>query len=488
MRYVFFVCALATALAALPAGSAAWEATTTHAGLTEQAALRSQLHLRLRGQFGIEQGLFANLTVPPGDAPALFEALRKLNPTHGYVPDSRGRLSALGWLAAGSVVADMPPSHAANHFFDPTTGKGLSDATVRGLSARLRHGLNSRLARDSMVRSGMPAIDWITHTGNPMSAARFAEQYTKAVISQTPAERERHVAGALLAAGAMLHVLQDMGSPSHVRDDLAAHLDVVGNDDADVGSRFERIAALAYGRLGVPAPRATIERPSLRAFFTAEDRGGLADRTAVRWLSAYTLPRPIRIRPGTRSEVLGDLIAGSLAKPHPAPLPRLDFQSARESSGARLVNDDGVCVAGYQLRQGILSWYLEDECLAEQAAVILPEVTGYSAGLIDFAFRGTIDLERGDKQIRASAVGTDFGAGTLEIFWDDDRGVRTRYGKTVSIQQAQNGEVFAVLPKKLPKEARAVAALYRGVDKGGQPLLAAGYQSFAKKASAKPAK
>ena len=32
------------------------------------------------------------------------------------------------------------------------------------------------------------------------------------------------VAGALMAAGAILHILQDMGSPSHVRNDLCSHV------------------------------------------------------------------------------------------------------------------------------------------------------------------------------------------------------------------------------------------------------------------------
>ena len=487
MRYALSLCILALALAALPTGSAAWEAATTHAGLTEQAALHSELHQRLRSQLGIDGGLFANLTIPPADAPELFEVLGELNPTHGYVPDSRGRLLALGWLAAGAVVADSPPTHAANHFFDPTTGKGLSDATVRGLGDRMRHALYTRLAGDNIERSGMSAVQWITHADNPMSVSRFFEQYGKAVTAQTPAERERHAAGALLAAGAILHVLQDMGSPSHVRNDLASHIDVVGNDARDVGSRFERLAALAYSRLGVPGPRQAIERPSVEAFFTARDRGGLADRTALSWFSAYTLPRAITLRPGTGSKALGDRLVRSVVRPHPAPLPQLDFQSARESSGARLVNDDGICVASYQLRQSILSWYLEDDCLAEQVAMLLPEVSNYSAGLIDFLFRGTLDLQRSGRQIDISTVGIDMGAGTLDVFWDDNRGVRTRYAKTVSIKEATSGNVFAQLPKKLPKEARALAALYRGVDKAGKPLVAAGYLSLVAPSKKTPA-
>jgi hypothetical protein len=131
MRSFVFALVALLALSLRPGSSSAWEAATTHAGLTEQSALHSTLHDRLRTAFGEERGLFAALTVPPADAPALFQVLRTLNPTHGHVPDSRGRLLALGWLAAGSVLADMPPAHAANHFFDPGTGRGLSDTTLR---------------------------------------------------------------------------------------------------------------------------------------------------------------------------------------------------------------------------------------------------------------------------------------------------------------------------------------------------------------------
>ncbi|MCG8424064.1 MAG: hypothetical protein MJE77_39735 [Proteobacteria bacterium] len=477
MKYPRFLSAIALVLAAMPSSGSAWEANT-HAGLTEQAALQSALHTRLHSQFGLDQGLFQGLIVAPADAPELLVSLRAFNPTHGYVPDSRGRLTALGWLAAGSVLADSPPGHAAHHFFDPTTGKGLSDATVRGLAQRLHHSLYTRLAGASITRSGMPAIEWVTHPDNPMNLAGFFGQYTSAVTARTPAERQRNVAGALVAAGALLHVLQDMGSPSHVRDDLAAHLDVVGNDTRDTGSRFERVAAVAYGRLGVPAAPTIVTRPSLRAFFTAGDRGGLADRTAVRWFSSHTLPRSIRIRPGAGSSAIGQILSGNLARPLPAPSTRLDMRSAQEQRGARLLDNQGVCVADYQLRRNTLSWYIEDDCMAEQVAVILPEVTGYSAGLLDFLFRATIALERKGKQIHASSTGADLGAGTFEVFWDDETGNRTRYGKTVSIKQANHGEVFAVLPR-VPGRARAVAALYRGVDKNGQTVTVAGYLSLA---------
>src|SRR6185503_12078777 len=217
---------------------------TTHAGLTEQAALASSLHERRRVQFAQDKGLFQVLTVPPADAVDLFVVLRRLNPTHGYVPDNRGKLSALGWLVAGSVVADTPEELAANHFFDPTTGSGLSSDSLRGLLSRIRHRVVMVVNGAALERSGVAAPAWIEHPNNPFGLAGFRDQYMKAVTARTAGERSRHLAGALLAAGAIVHVLEDMGSPSHARNDLAAHLDRLGPDASDVGSRFERIATL----------------------------------------------------------------------------------------------------------------------------------------------------------------------------------------------------------------------------------------------------
>src|SRR5688572_4501809 len=80
-------------VAILSTNAHAWEAETTQAGLAEQAALSSRLHKRLV-VLGFEGGLFEQLTVPPADAPTLIQSLKLLSPTHGAVPDARGRQTA----------------------------------------------------------------------------------------------------------------------------------------------------------------------------------------------------------------------------------------------------------------------------------------------------------------------------------------------------------------------------------------------------------
>src|SRR5882757_2067832 len=103
------------------------------------------------------------------------------------------------------------------------------------------------------------------------------------------------MAAALIAAGATLHTLGDLGAPSRVLGDEAAHLEPLGGGPDDLGSRFERIAALAFGRLGVPGPSRVVTRDHLRDYFSSAKGDGLADEIARSFFSPNTLPEPSRV-------------------------------------------------------------------------------------------------------------------------------------------------------------------------------------------------
>lgn len=480
MRRIAILAAAAAVLAASGGRALAWESATTSAGLTEQAALASRIHLRMTEQFGYASGLYETLVIPPADARSLFEVLHDLlNPTHGYTPDARGRLSALGWLVAGAVVADTPAEHATQHFYDPRTGKGLSRRTLNGALSRLRHRLASRVIRERIVSSGMPALGWLAHPRNPMNIHGFRSQYVKAVVAATPGERSRHMAGTLLAAGAMLHVLFDMASPSHVRDDLAAHLEVLSDEDrTDVGSRFERVASLAYGRLGVPAAGEAVSRPSWRAYVTDGDGKGLADLTHARWYSASTLPAPLALPIKLERGELERRVAAHLAKLTPGPKLTLD-QKRR-----MLVNERGVCVADVLLEPRQVSFEIGDDCALEQLEVILPEAAGYGAGFLDTLLGASLSITGDQGNLAIAAEGHDLGPGTILMLWDDRRGVRKEYGKQ-PVSGATAGTLLARVPAP-PAGATRVIALYEG-KVGNEAVLATQNVAFPIVAPAAPA-
>ncbi|GAB4529831.1 MAG: hypothetical protein Tsb0020_46550 [Haliangiales bacterium] len=489
--------ALVVAWLSAPTDAPAWEPETTHPGLTERAALHSELHRHLRDYVGVPRGLYEALIVPPDDAPELFQTFSAMNPTHGYVPDTRGQMRALRWLSVGSVVADIPADHAQQHFYDPLTKVGLVNESRGSWLKRSRQLVESAsLGAGLFTNDRMPTTEWLDHIDNPLNLRGFLAQYERALTSPNPAERSRHLAGALIAAGGILHLLQDMGSPSHVRGDAAAHFDPIGNSPRDVGSRFERLAALVYSRLGIPAPTASdalrdarerVEADGILQFFTNDNHTGLADRTSERWFSAYTLPKSTNIYAGMRAEAINATLAASLARPLPAipsvPAWGIDFDAARRGH-ARLENTDGVCMANYQLSDhDRLSWHLDDPCVNEQLAAILPEVTAYSSELINWLFRGRFDITPTDPNSPASAqgrftatiAGTGIGAGTLAVYWDNEYGVRDLMAAPAKLPKgAPVGTVMAHIPSP-PENATAVVLVFVGKDRNGHPLISVGH-------------
>lgn len=456
--------ALAAALlagAVAPRPARAWEPETTHAGLAEQAALASRLHQRLV-TLGFTGGLFEALTIPPADAPALLAALKLLSPSHGAVPDARGRQSALGWLTAGAALADVPAAHGANHFFDPLTGRGWQ-MPERGVVDRLSDSVRRSLGRAPLPARGVPAPDWITARENPFNLEAFATQYARAVTAATPGERARAMAAALIAAGALLHVLGDLGAPSRVRGDELAHFEPLGGGPDDLGSRLERIAALAHGRLGVPGPARVITRAHLRDYFTAKDGGGLADVIARSYFSPHTLPEPARVGGDARPR---------LARPAPALPARLNLMAASRDEGSVLRDARGTCLLRYRVEHGVVAFGLDDGCLLEQVDAILPEVAAYEAGLLDFLLRGELQLEVGGD---IAVTGKGLGAGTVELYVEDERGVRTKVTEAAApAGAAPAGAAAELLRVAAPAAGVRVIALYRGVDASGEPLIAVG--------------
>ena len=436
------------ALVLFASSARAWEAQTTHAGLAEQAALASRLNRRLI-TLGFNGGLFEPLTIPPADAKGLIDDLHLLSPTHGAVPDARGRQTALAWISAGAALADVPASHGANHFYDPLTRRGW-ERPSRGLGGVLGGIM-------TLPDRGVAAPDWVVDKTNPFNLSGFLDQYAKAVTSATPGERSRAMAAALIAAGAMLHVLGDLGNPSRVRSDEAAHLAPLGGGGADVGSRMERIAALAYGRIGVPLPGRVITRTHLRDFFTSLDGGGLADQISTTYFSPNTLPATGRLTSASPA----------LARPLPALPAKLNLVAGGREEGATLYNKAGTCLARYRVEHSVISFSIDDDCVLEQLALIVPEVAAYETGLLDFLLRGELALEVDQGQVTVSAKA--LGAGTIDVLIEDDRGVRTSIGKAAVASGSEQLVKIA-----MPTYGTRVLAVFIGADTAGEPIVAVG--------------
>ena len=462
------LCAAVAALAfAQPAPG--WNSARTSAGIVEQAALSATLHQHLIEMLGSPRGLFTSMRVPRPDAPALYEVLDKLNPANGYVPDPSGRQLALAWLAAGAALADTPAEHAVNHFFDPSTGRGAKSA---GGTNGLRDKLARVAVREKLVTGGMPATEWLSSPENPMNVGNFYVQLDKALSSKTPAERERHAAAALIAAGALVHVVADMASPAHVRGDLDSFFDKISGDETDVGSRFEELGAIAFGRLGVPRADAVTNKTKLVEFITSADGTGLADHVSTRYFSKNTLPRSISVRRGESGASISAKVTSALRRPKPSLSGPFNLSAARNDGGARLENASGTCLAHYHLEGARLWFSIPDSCALEQIGELLPLASSYSAGVIAHLFRGSLELRGAGSMLSVNATDPGLGAGTVTAYWDDELGVRTQYARLDSVPGAKANASLGQIAAP-PAAAKAVAVSFVGVDKHGQAVVAA---------------
>jgi hypothetical protein len=116
-----------------------------------------------------------------------------------------------------------------------------------------------------------------------------------------------------------------------------------------------------------------------------------------------------------------------------------------------------------------VQWWLDDHCHADYALALLPEVGRFAAGAIELLFRGRLDVQVKDEQLEVRIAELGLGAGVAAIYADDERGQRRRIGEQ-KIGGADEGEL--ILSVARPGE-RHVAALFKGVDKHGEPVVVA---------------
>jgi hypothetical protein len=228
-----------------------------------------------------------------------------------------------------------------------------------------------------------------------------------------------------------------------------------------------------YGVGGIPSPPAAIGRPTVRAFFTAPDGQGLADRTQRRFFSEGTLPSDGVVEYETTAADLVREARRSLTYALPT-LSHLDLRTM----GVRryvMVNDgDGAAprrLLAYERVPGRVRFFLDGRVHADTARVLLPEVAGYAAGLINHLFRAEVKLSRDGELVRATVVAPagHITGGPLRLYAEDGAGRRRELASfPAGAAGAPEGVSVAV-----PKDARRIGAVQRGRDDAG-PVVAIG--------------
>ncbi len=418
----------------------AYDDKKTHPDLTRVAIAKSN----------IDEYLINNLGSPEG-----------INTTYRGKP-------IVALLQTGSKNEDIP-YRAYNHFWNPIHNEGLDDGGWGWISENnfwykipvYWHftGLPNRDWAMGEAQDGTSLDDCGTgdHSSNndcnAYSWRRARDSYYEALINLSEEIRNQNFIFFYEKFGRVLHLLQDVGVPAHTRNDMFGHLDFTRFEGINpfrwggnlyefcVKKKLEKdegyISDLSQNLIvpGFTEPEHywdkeiyTGANPYVTLPVNGEEQSGLAEYSNANFLS----------RCGMFTE---DLPFGD---GHYFPYPKKSSVQNMPPEGITaedgnidkvlyLMKDkDGELVErfaqarymwrGLSLRLGGISRYyrlafqLDDKVHESYAEKLIPKTVAYTAGLIDYFFRGTIEIGIPDDGFYALTDDPDAGFTTVKLF------------------------------------------------------------------------
>lgn len=423
-------------LAALPV--AAYE-VATHRHMTEQAFQRAtHLQQRLQDDLGISPD--AMLRGAAG-----------------------GRMDVRGWLMHGAEDEDDFPRFV-NHFVDPVKYPGRNS------------GLSHLCAA---VLQPVPSPDWALSQTREEPQQRFAwidarQHFLLSLTAHSPRARDEELAATFDTLGHVVHLVQDAAQPQHVRDD--AH----GGAPCGARSLYEswingdhRLRNYA----GYPAPAF----PSPRDFVFRGDGRGLSEFTNRNFISENTnfsrlvtgAHHPRYLRPALSLGIVTDVSLRDLPGMSDDALDGLvTFFGNVVDDGVTGTADVNAYMTTYSLFDNSLKKKEKDPIfgynrfnIEAAAEFLLPRATAYSAGLLDYFFRGSLDVGIDETDpptvMTTNASVEPLTGGTFAIYSETASGARTKIAETIADRTVPAGESLPDVPIANDDNARFIA-VYQG--------------------------
>jgi hypothetical protein len=301
-----------------------------------------------------------------------------------------------------------------NHFHNPITNQGLSDV-FNGLSAR----------------------EWINDPSNNWSWKQTRDYYYQSMTVTTEELRRGLFAQSFEGLGHAVHLIQDMSVPEHVRNDqhIITQIPIIGWNEYEPWVR-STIDPLSFNA----SPFSFPPNFPLKNFWDADtyadspvqqtDLIGLAEYTSYNFLSQdaiFTEDRP-------------------KSDPHYFPHPRKEFTNAVliEQIAEDGDRDQVYYVHGYQTNRlaaysyfnryllpfdafGEWRYHFDTLVYEEYAGRLIPKAISYSAGLLNYFFRGELDAQAdGNDGIRITNNSNEVMEGTFALFYDTIMGERSQ--------------------------------------------------------------
>jgi hypothetical protein len=347
------------------------------------------------------------------------------------------------WFHDGAREEDIPLVRTYNHFHDPTkslVSAGLDDY-IEVLGIPLLH-----VTGDSSVlwaqaeNQTFTSADGIVYSFETWSWPKAMDYYYQALTSSDKTVREQNLAYTFRALGQVMHLLSDSAVPDHVRNEAHAsgwHYEKwceqnSSNLNATADSVDYSITTISL----VPALS-----PITNFWDTMPDPGyninplGLAEYTNYNFLSRKTIfkkylypqqPNEFSLEPVTAEDGKPDFrvyFAGFTSDEH-----TIDYLASTGYLWSDLID-----ISSEDLDDSRFN--LDDNCFENYASLLIPHAVGYSAGLLNYFFRGQLEIIIKPNGLKVKNMSTDVmdsfidpvtgnRIGNISIYYDDTNNER----------------------------------------------------------------
>ncbi|MFH7320188.1 hypothetical protein ACHHRT_06165 [Desulfurivibrio sp. D14AmB] len=390
----------------------AFDDKRSHPSFTETAVGHSILEDTLIANLGIERGIGTRLS------------------------DRIDTFAIIDWLKRGAELEDDPRCRASNHFHDPT--KPWPEAMLTDSTWYLNLYCGTSRYSNLVWATGMvdenqtplhPPVNNDSNINNGRNWSVARDLFYHALTSSSQVEREHYLAGTFLTLGHVLHLLQDMAVPAHTRNDFSqGHIQVIGCPGGFclsgwIGNPFEGYVRdnfdLIDEEISIISKPFTGERVLTNFWDTGSVRSsnsyqtgfdiGLAEYSNTNFVSHSTIfqdeSNTNHYFPYPNRESVADPAYPELADY------RLHQVWARDDQLDQVIyvakNNHGEKIDKFLKPRYLkfgggwpdnpplyrLAFTLDDQCYLEYAKRLIPRAIGYSASLLDYFFRGRIDIK-----------------------------------------------------------------------------------------------
>jgi hypothetical protein len=328
--------------------------------------------------------------------------------------------TAQEWMEMGSVWEDDDLTMRwLNHFYDPTIGKGLNSFGITW---------------------GQPSLQWGKESSDNAWSWKWArDSYYKALTDSNSKYRDTYFSYVFRALGQIIHLIEDKAVPAHVRND--AHPYYFENylqQQRDMYEKYTRDAVNdEKNRTNKMTPLkytgySAVDLTTFNTFdtFWINSGKGLAEYTNSNFLSRDTniddnkYSSPVGIGEWVTTETAYDPDYGWIYVDvkYLQGYATDNYRTGQSSPLSRLsaLSYFDYEMQKYNLNQKVYS--LNDYVHKEYADLLIPRAVGYSAGLLNYFFRGKIDLISDDTTGSGYLIENNSDEdmeGTFEVWYDD---------------------------------------------------------------------